>query len=175
MRIAIFGGSFDPIHKGHLKVVNESLKELEIDTLFVTPAFISPFKERTFVNPQKRLEWLRLALPDSDKIRVCDFEINQNRPTPTIVTVRHIVSAFAPQKIFLIVGADHLHTLSKWDEYEELCALCEWTIASRDNIYIPSEFKRLNVDYPAASTDVRELKRAELLPDALAGEILSYY
>lgn len=156
-------------------MVNESLNKLEIDSLLVTPAFISPFKEQVFVEPNKRLEWLRAALPENEKIKICDFEIRQNRPVPTIVTVRHVINEFSPKKIYLIVGADHLRSLSKWNEYNELCRLCEWVIATRDNIIIPIEFLKLNVDYPAASTDVRKLKRAELLPDKLAGEILSYY
>ena len=175
MRIAIFGGSFDPVHKGHLKVVTESLKELDIDRLIIVPAFISPFKTNIHASSQKRLEWLVKALPKNDKIEICDFEIKQNRPTPTIMTVRHIINVFAPTEIYLIVGADHLQTLHKWDEYSELCKLCKWTIASRDNIFIEPEFNKLNVDYPAASTDVRELKKADLLPQNLAKEILSHY
>ncbi|MEY4504465.1 MAG: fused nicotinate-mononucleotide adenylyltransferase / ribosomal silencing factor [Pseudomonadota bacterium] len=175
MRIAIYGGSFDPVHKGHLRVVEESLKELEIDKLIVVPTFISPFKAKTYVEPNTRMKWLEIALPKNDKIEICSFEINQKRPIPTIETVRHIANEFNPCKIYLIVGADHLKTLTKWDEYNELCNLCEWTIASRDNIPIPNNFTKLRVDYPAASTDVRELKKAELLPIELADEILSCY
>ncbi len=175
MRIAIFGGSFDPVHKGHIRVVEESLKKLDIDKLLVIPTFISPFKKSTFVVPELRKKWLNEALPQNSKISICDFEINEQKPTPTIKTVRYIKEQFNPEKIYLIVGADHLKTLEKWDEYEELCKLCEWVIATRDNILIPSNVKKLDVDYPAASTDVRELKKAELLPNKLAAEILSCY
>lgn len=175
MHIAIFGGSFDPVHKGHLRVVEESLKKLNIDKLLVVPTFISPFKKSTFVSPELRTKWLKEALPLNSKISICDFEINEQKPTPTIKTVRYIKEQYNPKKIYLIVGADHLKTLDKWDEYEELCRLCEWVIATRDSILIPTNFKKLEVDYPAASTDVRELKRADLLPKELATEILSCY
>ena len=74
MKIAIFGGSFDPPHLGHEEVVKEALKELEIDKLIVVPTYLNPFKNESFLNANKRFLLLKKLFSKNKKIEVSDFE-----------------------------------------------------------------------------------------------------
>ena len=76
MRIAIFGGSFDPIHVAHVTVVKEALKELHIDMVIVVPTYLNPFKSSFYLNPETRFKLLKKVFKEFEKVEICDYEIN---------------------------------------------------------------------------------------------------
>jgi len=82
LKIAIFGGSFDPPHKGHESIVNEALKTLDIETLFVVPTYLNPFKDSFVADEKTRLSWLEKLFKDKNKIKILDFEIKQKEQFP---------------------------------------------------------------------------------------------
>ena len=92
MRIAIFGGSFDPIHVAHVAVVEESLKKLNIDLLIVVPTYLNPFKSSFYLNPETRFELLKKVFKEFEKVQVCDYEINQQKTSYSIDTVNYLKS-----------------------------------------------------------------------------------
>jgi len=173
MNIALYGGSFDPPHIGHLQVVHAALKALDIDKLIVVPAFVNPFKMGTHAPAHLRLSWLRTIFADDVEVEVSDLEVSENRAVTTIETVEKIASKYA--KIYFIIGADNLASLQKWHRFEALNNLVTWVVATRDGIAIDKSYQQLNVEYPISSSQLRSNINDEHLPQEVASEIKTYY
>jgi len=173
MNIALYGGSFDPPHIGHLRVVEAALAGLPVDRLIIVPAYQNPLKQKVCVPAAKRLEWLKRLFKNMPEVEISDFEIRQKRSVYTIETVEHFRDHF--ETIYLIIGADNLKTLSQWHRYEELNTLVTWVVAARAQIPIPAGMIRLDVDVPISSTDCRALLRSPGLDPMIDHEIITTY
>ena len=172
-KIALFGGSFDPPHTGHMAVVEAALEQLDIDTLIIVPAYLNPFKSQVYAPASLRLKWLEEIYADDDRVVISDYEIAMGRPVPTVETVRHFQET--AEKLYLIVGADNLDSLKRWYAYEELDARVTWVIARRDGIDVPQGFTTLDVDRAVSSTELRRSMAHCELPPAVADAIAAYY
>jgi nicotinate-nucleotide adenylyltransferase len=175
MNVAFFGGSFDPVHIGHVEVVNEALKHLDIDKLFITPAYLSPFKAKSYASASLRLKWIKKVFNSNDKVQVVDYETKQEDRTPTIQTITHLKQLYNLEKIYLIIGADNLEKLNKWFKIEELKKQVTFVIAARDDIKIDSKYETLNVNIDTSATNLREHMDSTLLPEVVKEEIEKYY
>ena len=173
MNIALYGGSFDPPHIGHLQVVHTALQSLDIDKVIVIPAFVNPFKTGTHAPAELRLQWLRTIFAEEKAVDVSDMEIVQNRAVPTVETVEKLASKY--DKIYFIIGADNLASLHKWHRFERLDTLVTWVIATRDDIAIDKKYKQLCVEHPISSSQLRRQLQDEHLPKEVASEIKTYY
>lgn len=175
MKIAIFGGSFDPPHLGHDSVVKNALKKLDIDKLIIMPTFINPFKQGFFADEQQRFLWAKKVWEGIEKVEISDYELKQKRPVPSIESVLYLYKLHNPSQFYLIIGADHLQSLEKWHEFEKLNSLVEFIIAKRDNIIIPKKFKFLNTHINISSSLIRQnLSLDEICPQ-IADEVKDYY
>jgi len=156
--VAIFGGSFDPPHKGHQQIVQKAAKELDIDKLIVLPAYLNPFKDASLASPEKRLKWCHQLFDSIPKVIVDDYEIRQNRSVRTSQSVKHFNDTYNVK--YLIVGSDNLSTLTKWHEFEWLNEHITWVIVTREGHPIQTEglrsWKVLEIDFPISSTTIRE-------------------
>ena len=156
--VAIFGGSFDPPHKGHQQIVENATKNLEIDTLLVVPAYLNPFKTSSLASASKRLEWCRTLFSNSEKVIVDDYEIRQGKSTYTSQTVKHFNMMYTVK--YLIIGADNLSSLSQWHEFEALNAQITWVIVTREGYDLEVEgllnWIVLSLNTPVSSTQIRE-------------------
>ena len=131
-RIALFGGSFDPIHIGHLLVAQAAREELGLETVFFIPASISPFKPGVqLASGTQRLRLLRLALAGCVGFEIDDREIVRGGISYSIDTVRAYAAEFPGVKIFYLIGADHIRKLPAWREAEELASLAEFVVIPR--------------------------------------------
>jgi len=175
MKIALFGGSFDPPHKGHIKIIQMALKNLDIDRVFVCPTYLNPFKREFHAPPRLRILWLRKILKKYPGVSICNYEIKKNRPVATIETVRHFYKYFNVEKIYLIIGADNLKSLSKWKEYEKLKKSVTFVVATRGGEKIPKNLKKLPVNVNISSTKLREKPDKRYLPREIAEEVEKYY
>lgn len=118
---AMFGGSFDPVHNGHL-VVAELLRQLEgLDQVVFVPARRSPHKGRTTATAAQRLAMLRLALRGNRALQVSDLEIQRQGPSYTIETIRLLHERWK-QKPTLLLGADALLDLPTWRDWRAILA-----------------------------------------------------
>lgn len=173
MNIALYGGSFDPPHIGHVRVVEAALASLPIDRLIIVPAYKNPFKQKTSASANKRMQWIKTLFADMPKVEISDFEICQNRSVTTIETVEH----FRPQegKIYLIIGADNLESLPLWHRYEELNSLVQWVVATRAQNPIPEGMIRLDVDVPISSTECRSFTQSTGLSPKIDQDIITTY
>ncbi len=171
--IALFGGSFDPPHLGHVAIVEEALKQLDVKKVVIVPTYLNPFKSTSYASAELRFKWLKTIFSDLDKVEISDFEIRQNRAVSSIETVRHL--SRETEKIYFIIGADNLESLSRWHRYDELDKMVTWVVATRDEIDIPSRFITLDVSRPVSSTQLRDQKRHHQLPLSVAKEIIQTY
>ncbi|WP_298755752.1 ribosome silencing factor [uncultured Campylobacter sp.] len=94
MKIALFGGSFDPPHAGHDAAMKAILSSLKPDLLIIMPSFLNPFKKSFSAPPQLRLRWCRALWNDAPGVEVSDYEISQNRPVPTIQSVKFLLEKY---------------------------------------------------------------------------------
>ena len=171
---ALFGGSFDPPHIGHMEIIKK-LKELEfIDKVILMPTYLNPFKERFTATPQKRLKWLEKIFKDDQKVEVSDFEVRQKRKVPTIETVKELQKKY--DEIYVAIGADNLETLPKWHRYDELEKRVKFIVFTRGEEKQKSKgFMLIELDIPVSSSQLRKQMKKELLPPQVADEIYNYY
>lgn len=131
-RIGLYGGSFDPIHTGHVLVGQAAIEELQLDRLFFIPAARSPFKPEQQPAPcELRLAMIRLALAGRTDCEVDDFEIQRGGTSFTVDTVRYFSRRFSATKLFYLIGADNVAGLPKWREAAELAGLAEFVVIPR--------------------------------------------
>ena len=173
MNIALYGGSFDPPHLGHMHVVTAALDTLDIDKLVIVPAFVNPFKTGTHAPAELRFKWLREIFKANKQVEVTDFEVIQNRAVRSIETVKHFDALY--KKIYFIIGADNLASLEQWHRFDELDRLVTWVVATRDKIEIDEKYIQLSVDHPISSSELREALNEEHLPKEVALEIKTFY
>lgn len=131
MNLAIYGGSFDPPHKGHVAIIEEALATLDIDLLIIVVAYQNPFKSRYRSSATKRLEWIRTITQKYEKVVCSDYEILQNRPVPTIESVRYFQQHYQPSKMYLLLGQDNFLQLHKWHCFESLRQLLCFVVFER--------------------------------------------
>lgn len=131
-RIGLFGGSFDPVHMGHLFVATAAREELNLARLFFVPAAQSPFKpERQPTSPRERLRLLRLALAGWNWCEIDEQELSRGGVSYTIETVRDYASRFTGAELFYLIGADHASQLHKWRAADELASLAQFVVIPR--------------------------------------------
>lgn len=185
-RIGLFGGSFDPVHWGHLLVAQTAVEELGLDRLYFIPAFQSPFKPACQPGPAGlRLKLLRLALAGYCRYEIDDQEIRRARTTYSIETARDYAARFPGAQRYYLIGADHVEQLPQWREAEALAALVEFAVIPRPGEPVsplPQPFRwQVLSGFPLglSSSQVRARVRAgrsieTLTPGAVAEAIRHY-
>ena len=120
MKLILFGGSFDPPHCGHLKIIEDCIKECE--KLILMPCANSPLKKNPPIAESKhRVKMLKLLTQELKyPIQIDDWEINQSYPNYTYLTVQHLQSEHPNSSISLVIGADQLQQFQKWKNYQEI-------------------------------------------------------
>ncbi|CAI6146128.1 MAG: putative nicotinate-nucleotide adenylyltransferase [uncultured Sulfurimonas sp.] len=171
--VALFGGSFDPPHLGHEAVVKALRSESEIDKIVIMPTFLNPFKSSSFAPPKKRLKWLKEIFSTFKDVYIDSFEVQKHEKVPTITTVEYLLESY--QSVYLVIGADNLKDLKKWYKADELAKMVTFVVASRDEIYVPKEFKTLLVKEDISSTTLRDTMNIDKLSAVNAEEIMNYY
>ncbi len=175
MIAALFGGTFDPPHVGHEMIVDEVLKALHVEVVFVVPAYLNPFKSEFCAPADVRLGWLHKLFGDNDKIEIVDFEVRQKRAVASIETVKYLLKKYDLEKLYLIIGADNYEKLHMWSGYDELKKLVEFVIASRDGIITPKGLKKIKINANISSSKLRVDLDMSFIPDIIRDEVLAYY
>ena len=132
MKIGLYGGSFDPVHLGHLLVAQAAVEELGLDRLYFIPAAQSPFKPESRPAPAAvRMQLLRLALAGRTWCEIDGQEIRRGGVSYTIDTLRDYRGRFPGAELFCLIGADHAPKLREWREPDELARLAEFVVVPR--------------------------------------------
>lgn len=131
-RIGLLGGSFNPVHWGHLLVAQAAREELNLDQVFFLPAAQSPFKPNLTLAPARlRLQMLRLALAGRPEFAVDDQELRRGGVSYTIDTVRNYAARYPQAVIYYLIGGDHVAQLPQWREASELARLVRFMVIPR--------------------------------------------
>lgn len=133
-RIALFGGTFDPVHHAHLKVAHCALEQANLDHLIFVPASKPPLKARPLSQDTVRLEMLQLALLDETRFEISTYEIEQNKISYTIDTVDHFRTLYSSAELFWIIGEDQFVQLDKWHRIHELVKKVVFLVYPRGNL-----------------------------------------
>lgn len=174
MRLGIFGGSFDPVHYGHLLLAESCREQLFLDKVFFVPAGVPPHKRRAALTPAiHRLAMLELAIGGEPDFEICRFEIDREEISYTVETLRWFRAQFDQAELFLLVGADMLNDLPNWREVGEICRLAQ-PVGVRRGGSAPPSFERLmpllpperlqwlmntHVDMPEVALSSSEIRR----------------
>ena len=182
-RIGIFGGSFDPIHLGHLMMADRAVEELKLDRLYFVPNSASPLKDDApRASGADRLALIRAAIRSHPKFEALDVEIRRPPPSYTIDTVAALKGR-ASGKLYFLVGTDALSELARWHRARELARQVTFAVLRRpgsERVRPPAWVRRWReVAAPLidiSSTDIRDrIKRGRsiryLVPDAVAAMI----
>jgi nicotinate-nucleotide adenylyltransferase len=173
MSIAIFGGSFDPVHIGHEQIVYKVLQNITIDKLIIVPTYLNPFKNEFHLNPKDRFNLL-YNLFDNDKIEISKFEIEQRKAVPSIQTVKYFQKQYPLEDIYLIIGADNLESLHLWHKFQELKNLVKFIVISRDGYEVKNDiiqFINIKMDIDISSTTLREDLKLKYIPKKIQQKV----
>lgn len=130
-RVGIFGGTFDPIHFGHIHLLSELSKKIEFNELVVVPSG-QPWQKNPVASKFDRLEMVQIALRDLP-VRISDVEVKREGDSYAIDTVEDIQNEYGPAQIIWIAGSDTLSQLKTWHQIEKLAQLVEFLIVKRPN------------------------------------------
>lgn len=124
MRLGILGGSFDPVHYGHLLLAECCREACRLDDVWFVPAATPPHKQSRPLTPaRQRLEMLELATSSHSAFRVCDLELQRRGLSYTVDTLQEIRASEPQAELFLLLGADSLHDLPMWRDPQRICQL----------------------------------------------------
>ncbi|MBD3807095.1 MAG: nicotinate (nicotinamide) nucleotide adenylyltransferase [Epsilonproteobacteria bacterium] len=156
LKVAIFGGSFNPPHLAHQLIAKKVVEELDIDLLIILPAYQNPLKNRSSASPQQRLQWCKDVFSDK-KIEVSSYEID-NKILYTYQSLEYFNKIYDTK--YLIIGADNLKDLAKWRNFEWINDTITWIVFTRDEICLDTSllkrYKVIKIDMPISSTKIRE-------------------
>jgi nicotinate-nucleotide adenylyltransferase len=170
--IALFGGSFDPPHRGHQAIVKAVSSFEDIDNVVVMPAFLNPFKQSTLATAEQRLAWCN-SIFNEEKVIVSDFEVSQGRAVYTVETLRALSSTYDIK--YLVIGSDNLAQIQQWKSFEEINEHITWIVFSRGNDPINCQIftrcKQLTLEIPVSSTHIRNGQHLEQIDPTIRTEV----
>ncbi len=170
MNIGVMGGTFDPIHSGHILVAEEARMRLNLTEVLFIPAGQPWLKaDRTITRARHRVEMVRLAIADKPYFKLSTMEVDRAGPTYTVDTLVELRGQLKPgDELFLIVGWDDLAQLPRWQKLSHLVQLCFIVVAPRPG-YPPPDLKSLEEVVPGLSQRVMLMDKPEV--DIRASEI----
>ena len=139
MRIGIYGGTFDPVHAGHLVLAEQAREQLELDEVWWIPCQMSPHKTDRALTPGKtRLEMLQLAVAGHAAFKVLAVEIDRPGPSFTVDTLSQLVAEHPAHQWWLLMGADSLREFGLWREPERIVQMARIAAVNRGHLPPPS-------------------------------------
>jgi len=186
MRIGLFGGTFDPVHLGHLRAAETAREALELDLVAFLPSAVPPHRSAPLSTPEDRLAMTRLAVAAHGSFAAWDTELRRPGPSYTVDTVAALVDERPHDSLLLLVGADTWPEMTQWREPERLFALVEIAVAERPGSPVGSLtspfpgtrglHRVCGPSLPISASAVREHVRSGrsvryLVPDAVADYI----
>jgi len=131
----IFGGTFNPIHLGHLRAAEEVIEALELERMVFVPSAAPPHKTHRATDPiapaEQRLEWVRVAIRDNPRFEVDSIEIDRGGPSYTVDTLTEIGRRIAPELPVFTIGQDAFTEIDSWREPQELFSLAHFAVITR--------------------------------------------
>ncbi|MFM1558623.1 MAG: nicotinate (nicotinamide) nucleotide adenylyltransferase [Roseibacillus sp.] len=175
LRIALFGGTFDPVHCGHLRVARNALEALNLDRIIFIPCRQSPHKEDgTLASEDDRLEMLHLALEDHPWAVVSEIEMLLPPPSYSWVTAEAMKEVYPEARLFWLMGSDQWSVIQSWARPDHLADLVEMIVHDRENSHqLQPGFRShfIHGAHPASATAIRDQTPISLRSDWLEPKV----
>ena len=165
-KTGVFGGAFNPVHNGHVRLAEEAVKQLKLRRLLIIPTYVSPHKHTELLPFEDRAEMCRRAFGHIPGAEVSEIEVRLGGTSYSINTVRALREMYPDEQLFLLIGGDMLFSFDKWYKYESLlketkvCAVARDDDSLVDMMEYANEIGRVKVlptqAVTMSSTQVRE-------------------
>lgn len=185
-KIGLFGGTFDPPHTGHIALAKATISEFLLDEIIFIPAGNPPHKTNKKVSGKAhRFEMVKMAIAGKPGFLISDFEIKNEKPNYSYLTIEHFKSKYPDDEIFFIIGADSYRDFPLWKNYPDILSLCTFIVLNRNDADLEEYFKKYressplhralflnDFSYDVSSTELREKMLSgkdckNLLPDGV--------
>ena len=131
MNIGILGGSFDPVHNGHILLAKKAFRQLKLNVLFFLPAYLPPHKKRKLTSASDRKWMLEIAISGNKNFLISDHELNIKSKRYTYQTLRYFKKKYAGSRLFFIIGSDSAASFSRWKCPEEIKTHAKIAVGTR--------------------------------------------
>ncbi|MCH4285078.1 MULTISPECIES: nicotinate (nicotinamide) nucleotide adenylyltransferase [Bacillota] len=161
MRIAVLGGSFDPIHKGHIQIAKMALKKMRIDQVWFMPAKDAPLKDHQSVSFYDRCQMVRCAIRPYRHMKLCTLEGERSEKSYTIDTVKELKRRYPNDEFCWLIGDDQAKQFSAWKDHEQLLKEIDFYVFSREkDMELDERFHRVTMPLiDVSSSQIREGKK----------------
>lgn len=172
-RLAVLGGTFDPLHLGHLVVAQDVFEALELDRLIVVPAGEPPHR-RAVLPAGVRFDLTREAFRGDERFEVSELEVERSGPSYTVETLAELERRREPDELWCVIGADQLRELHEWHEPERIARLARLAVMSREGDRPSSGDARVDVDFTPVEVTRVDLSSTRIRARLRAGETVRY-
>lgn len=186
-RTGLYGGSFNPIHNGHIAIARQMTEKAGLDEVWFMVSPQNPLKERdTLLDDARRLEMAHTALEGETRLKACDYEFSLPRPSYTWHTLQALWRDYPEREFVLMIGADNWAHFGRWYHAEDIMRTCEMLIYPRrgydiDTQSLPAGVRLIDTGlYDVSSTEIRQLIKdgkdiSSLVPASIVAMAESYY
>jgi len=155
-KIAIYGGTFDPVHHAHLILARQAIETLDLDKVMLVPAAISPLKKAAPVaSGEVRLRMLRAAIKGEPEFEVDDCELLRPPPSYTIDTVAEIRRRECDASIYCLIGEDNIEQLPRWHRFAELEKIVRFVVLDRSGRQPSHSYQLIHRRIDISATEIR--------------------
>ncbi len=169
---ALYGGTFDPPHTGHQKIVDHLVSMDRIDKVIVVPAYLNPFKDSSLASADQRLQWCRQVFGDP-KVIVDPGEVESGHSVYTVDTFERLNERYDVQ--YIVIGSDNLSSIEKWHKFDALNDNAVWLVFERDGYDNGYEklkrYERIFLDEPISSSHIRKTKTVKNVNSKISREV----
>lgn len=175
LSIGMFGGTFDPIHIGHLLLAELAREELGLDRVLFVPANIPPHKRsgRSIAPPECRAEMLRLATADNPAFEVSTHEIDREGISYSVETLRYFEALWPTSRFTLLMGGDNAGDFRSWRDPEQIVLLAKVAVWARPGAALPDELLP-GIGYHRIDSPLMEISSTDIRARAAAGRSIRY-
>lgn len=178
-KVALLGGSFDPIHNGHIAMAKAAIEQLQVDEVWFVLANHAPLKDFQPTGNEHRLAMLNLVCASHEQFKVCDLELHRQGTSYTIDTLRDLHQQYPDYEWFWILGADQQAQFEQWKDWQELLKLATFVVVDRDGHLkedgVRNQFVSIAMEaVDVSSTQVRQGKRLNLIPKGVRQYIVDH-
>ncbi len=185
MKIAILGGTFDPVHNGHLVLADTAVKTFGLEEVMFIPAYIPPHKgEGEIADAEDRLAMVKLAIEGNDKFRASRLEINRKNVSYSIDTLSYIKKIYPENtELYFLAGSDSVKTLDTWKGIDKILSMCKFIVGARAGYTLETKYKNIEImpmtPVDISSAEIRKMVRENkdirgLVPEKVADYIKRY-
>lgn len=147
-RLGILGGTFDPIHLGHVTLAQLALEQADLDLLLLMPCHLPPHRDEAHASAEDRLALARLAVAGEPRIAVSDYELEKKTTSYTVETLAHFHSDMPEADLYFCLGGDSLNQIKSWHQWQKIFELANLVVLERqqDDIELDQDIRNRVVD-----------------------------